>query len=159
VRRRAAIAIWLAFPALALAATAPGPLAGGWSFAHWGMTKAQVRAASGGLAHAPADDPGDPDDVVDGGATIDRFHFLVRLEYAASGLARVDLRLQGTAADCAALGDYLKTTYGADWSESDDEAFVTISWRGARDGDQITWTRMGDGADGCEVELDPPDAS
>jgi len=149
--RGALIAVLVAAPTLAAAQTSDG-----WSFAHWGMSQTQVRAVFAGRAHPPTDDPDSPDDVVDGGATIDRFQFAVRLEYAAAGLVQIDLRLHGTAADCAALGDHLKATYGPNWSEADNDAFVTLTWAGARDGNAVAWTREGDGMDACEIELTPP---
>jgi hypothetical protein len=128
---------------------------GGWSFARWGMSQAAVRAASGGAAHSPPEDPDDPDDVVDGGATLDQFHFKVRLQYAASGLAQIDLRLEGRLDDCKALGAYLKATYGAGWSEEKNGDFDALTWRDATGGNTVTWSWMGDGDEVCEIELNP----
>ena len=144
----------LAAPALALPATPPAK--GGWSFAHWGMSKAEVRAASGGRAHAPDADPDDPDDTVDGGATLGPFIFdSVRLEYAREGLVQINLHLAGHAGDCAKLGAYMKQTYGPKWTVEDEEGSHTLAWDDAASGNEVLWTRMDDGDDVCEVVYDP----
>ena len=143
-------ALFIACPALA----APPP-AGGWGFAHWGMTRDAVRAASHGRAHAESDDMDTNTDVVDGGGTIDGLKFAVRLEYAASGLAQIDFHLLGTAAECKALGAYLRDTYGAHPTEETSEAFDTLIWDDPASGNTIAWSRMGDGGEVCDVAYDP----
>ncbi len=146
----------VAAPGFAFTAPASSRPAGGWSFAHWGMSKAEVRAASEGRAHPPADDPDDPDDIVDGGATLGPFTFdTVRLDYAAEGLAQINLHLAGHKADCERLGAYMKATYGSKWTVEDEEGSHTLAWNDAASGNEVLWTRMDDGDDVCEVVFDP----
>lgn len=149
--RAALIALLAAGPALA--AMTPSP--GGWGFAHWGMSPAAVRAASNGRAHPESDAMDSHTDVVDGGATIDGLKFAVRFEYSASGLAQIDFHLLGTVADCKALGAYLADTYGRRPTQETSEGFETLIWDDPTSGNSIAWSRMGDGAEVCDVTYDP----
>ena len=148
---RAALVALIAGAALA----APGPPAGGWGFAHWGMSPSAVRAASNGRAHPESDAMDSHTDLVDGGATIDGLRFAVRFEYSASGLAQIDFHLLGTAADCKALGAYLTDTYRARPTQETSEGFETLIWDDPASGNSIAWSRMGDGAEVCDVTYDP----
>jgi len=153
--RAALVALLAAGPALAAGPSLTATAAGGWGFAHWGMSPDAVRAASNGRAHPETDDMDSHTDVVDGGATIDGLKFAVRLEYSASGLAQIDFHLLGSVADCKALGAYLADTYGKHATQETSEAFDTLIWDDPASGNSIAWSRMGDSAEVCDVTYDP----
>jgi hypothetical protein len=106
--------------------------AGGWTYAHWGMTRTKVRAASSGKAGAG----GDPDtDDLAGGATIAGFTFAVGLTYVDDRLSRIDFRLLNPER-CAELGDYLRKTYGPAITERNG-GYPTVGWTDRRAGNEI----------------------
>ncbi len=83
---------------------------GGWSFAHWGMTKPEVRAASKGATH-PADSSDYRDDV-DGEVAIGPYKFAVAFNYTSGNddgvLHDIVFSLQGSPSRCRELRRYLK---------------------------------------------------
>jgi hypothetical protein len=118
--------------AAVLAAAVAATPAGGWSFAHWGMTRAEVRAASGGKLG----DGGDADtDNLAGGASVAGFAFAVSLTYADGRLSQIDFRLLNPGR-CPALGDYLKKTYGRAGAERMG-GYPTVGWTDRRGGNEI----------------------
>lgn len=132
----------------------------GWSFAHWGMTRAEVRAASGGQAHSPAGSVGDDDyDTVDGGAVVGPYEFTVILQYA--GVADDDSRLDTillqlpTADDkrCEALRTYMIKRLGPHHTDGVNGMYVTTEWKVGKN--QITVQQMR--GINCEIRIEPPE--
>jgi len=138
--------------AAAGAATAAQP-AGGWEFAHWGMTRAEVRAASAGKAHQHDD----TNDTVDGGASVGPFKLQVLLQYASpdddAGLTMVILALDGPDRECPALRPYLAKTYAAPGEAWAHGMYSGFSWTDAKGGNQVELTRMS--GINCEIRLTP----
>jgi hypothetical protein len=136
--------------AATLATAAAAPVVGGWDYAKWGMTRAQVTAVAGGATHA-TDDP--QTDSVDGAYTLGGFRFTVRLQYDDGTLNEVVLNLDAKSGQCSALGDYLKRTYGPP-STSDGGGYASSVWDDAASGNQITYATLSGGAV-CELIYDP----
>jgi hypothetical protein len=133
-----------------LASAAPAPVVGGWDYAKWGMTRAQVAAVAGGATHA-TDDP--QTDTVDGDYTLGGFKFAVRLQYDDGTLTEVVLNLDASAGKCAPLGAYLRKTYGPANSTSSG-GYDSSIWVDAASGNQITYATLAGGTV-CELIYDP----
>ena len=138
---RALTVLCLFLPMLAGAAGADAPqMTNGWGFAHWGMTMAQVCAASGGQAHTPVLIAGNSDneDTVDGGAQLGPYKFMVTLQYAPFGgldspLDTVELDLQtDDDKQCIPLKAYMTTQLGPHHTDGVNGHYVTSEWRGVR---------------------------
>jgi hypothetical protein len=130
----------------------------GWSFARWGMTRAEVRAASGGQAHSEAVSVGaDDDDTVDGGAVLGPYKFTVNLQYA--GVADDDSRLDTillllpTADDetCGALRTFMIKRLGPHHIDGVNGMYVTAEWKVGKN--RITVQNMR--GINCEVRIEP----
>ncbi len=144
-----------------LAAAGLGPSAAvgspvsGWSFAHWGMTRSQVRAAGKGVVHPPpADEEDTGDDGVDGDYAFGPFKVAVKLEFGDDHrLSQIDFFPTGDHFDCAAVGPYLTATYGTMLHDTGDRGLRTRTWP---DGDNlVNWRTEGPGYTVCEIDLDP----
>lgn len=108
-----------AAPTIGLAATPPTPP--GWTFAKWGLTPAQLRAASHGTVRAGAS--GSPDQLNEEYA-IGAFKFRVEFNYAPKPdnpgdtdednlvLDGITMGLDLKSGDCAALAAYLPKAFG-----------------------------------------------
>jgi len=136
-------------------ARAPAKPVGGWEFAHWNMTRAQVRAASGGRV-TPGADPAE--DSVAGGTSLGPFKFDVILQYAGMGddsdrLTAVELDYNGPG-KCDAIRPYLAKQYGSPGKAWENEGTIGSSWTDPKTGDQIDFEHMQDIT--CEVRYDPP---
>lgn len=127
---------------------AAGP-AGGWSFAHWGMSRDGVAAAAHGALR-----PEGEVDVLSGRQALGPFRFRVKLQYDDSGLAQVDLTLT-SGGDCQALGDYLRQRYGDPASEADRGAYRVMTWEDAAGGNEVNFASQGEDMAVCYLDLDP----
>lgn len=150
-----AAAVAAAIPFAGGAASAP---AGGWSFAHWGMTRAQVRAAANGKVQPPPADEEDTDtDGVDGDYAFGPFKVAVKLEFGDDRrLRQVDLFPSGDHFDCGAIGPYLTSAYGPMRSDAGGRGLRTRTWSDAKGGNIVNWLTQGPGYTVCEIDLDPP---
>ena len=157
---RSLTVLCLCLPTLAGAAGADAPqITNGWSFAHWGMTMAQVRAASGGQAHAPSLVAGDSDnaDTVDGGTQLGPYKFTVTLQYAGVGgldspLDTVELDLQtDDDKQCIPLKAYMTTRLGPHHTDGVNGHYVTSEWKVGQN--KITVERMR--GISCEIRIEP----
>ena len=160
--RAAAVAwLWLAAPALAAPAAAPGSTpTGGWRFAHWGMTRDQVHAASKGAAHPPPNETDAPYDIVEGGATFGRFKFDVWLEYAfddqrsLNKLSEIQFHPVDGLRSKDAIAAWMAKTYGPVPAVKERGGYVNQTWNVSASGNTIVWSCWGPYK--CEIDYDPP---
>jgi hypothetical protein len=150
MRFRLAVLAVLA-PCVAAASPAP-PSVGGWEFAHWGMSRGDVQAASRGAAHAPRDQPDSADDVVDGRHMLGRFKVLERLQYDEHGLSQISF--EPVSGGCADLRAYLAATYGEPDDRGDAAAYRLTTWRDATGGNVLRLYVSDDDAI-CHLDLGP----
>jgi len=144
--RLALAAALLAAPAVAPSPASAQPVdntgiaAGGWSFAHWGMTRAEVELASDGKAHAGDDAVSD---TVDGGYVLGNFRFAVQLNFddATTHLAEIKLKPDFPPKQCGALKSYLRDKLGAPTLESD-AGYKTTWWRDERNGNAVEFSQL-----------------
>jgi hypothetical protein len=155
---RAAIAVVMTAVVAPLLATAAGAPAGGWSFAHWGMTRSQVRAASHGKVQPPpAEEEDVGTDAVDGDYTFGPYKVAVKLEFGDDHrLSQVDLFPVGDHHDCDAIGRYLTSAYGPMRHDTGGAGLRTRTWTDAKGGNVINWLTQGPADLVCEIDLDPP---
>ena len=66
-----------------------------------------------------------------------------------------DAIIVGAGHNGMALGAYLADTYGKHATQETSEAFDTLIWDDPASGNSIAWSRMGDGAEVCDVTYDP----
>jgi hypothetical protein len=149
-----ALAGALAVLAASTAAASP-PQGAGWTFAHWGMTPAQVRTASAGKVHA------DPDmadnDILDGDTAIGAMKFMVRFGYEHGRLASVTLDIDsGLDADnpCAPVRAWLKKTYGAPALTSEG-GYNNQEWPDRKTGNTVQLSFLGQGETVCHLIYEP----
>ena len=134
---------------------AVGDPVNGWSFAHWGMTRSQVRVAShGAVRPPPADEEDTGTDGVDGDYAFGPFKVAVKLEFGDDHrLSQVDFFPVGDHVDCAAIGPYLTQAYGPMLRDSGGRGLRTRSWV---NGDNVVnWRTEGPGYTVCEIDYDP----
>jgi hypothetical protein len=129
----------LAMPAVAQPVDNTGIAAGGLMFAHWGMTRAEVEAASDGKTHA-ADELGA--DTVDGDYVLGGFKFGVELVFDEdTHLKEVKLKPDFPPKQCAALKAYLRDKLGAPTLEGD-AGYKTTWWRDEPHGNAVEFAAM-----------------
>ncbi|HVN01085.1 MAG TPA: hypothetical protein VMT68_12820 [Caulobacteraceae bacterium] len=139
ILRLALAAALLASPALAQPVDNTGIAAGGWSFAHWGMTRAEVEAASDGKTHAGDDDVSD---TVDGDYMLGGFKFQVQLAFDdATHLAEVKLTPAFPPKQCGALKAFLRDKLGAPTLEADTGGKTTW-WRDERNSNAVEFSQQ-----------------
>lgn len=150
-------ALYLVAPLSAAGADAQ-QMTNGWSFAHWGMTRAEVRAVSGGHAHSEAGSVGaDDDDTVDGGAVLGSYKLTVNLQYAgpADDNSRlVTILLQPPTADdktCGALRTFMIKRLGPHHIDGVNGMYVTAEWKVGKN--RITVQNMR--GINCEIRIEP----
>jgi hypothetical protein len=95
-------------PSFLIAATAlaASPASANWQWTQWGMAPAQVIAASGGTVHA-----GSNPNVLEGAYTAGGRTYAATFQFLNGGLAKVELKLAGTAA-CESMTTDLANIYG-----------------------------------------------
>jgi hypothetical protein len=154
-----AIVLGLA-PAIAGATAAPSDQRPGASFAHWGMTPEQVRAASHGMV--VVDQPGRDD--WKGEYSIGRFRFHVSVDYAPDRehpdegqdetlrLVNLTMALDRTSGTCAALAAYLPTVFGAP-AHRTTAGPVNLEWRWKAQDDSLRYYSWPDKK--CGVQYGP----
>ena len=134
---------------------------GGWTFAHWGMTRRQLRAAAAAAGVRVADAPDDPGDILESGVTLAEIKMNARFRYDAPGdkaqLDEIDLEpAAGQAASvklCAAMTAYETKLHGKPDSVSTTGDWRGPTWHVVADGDQIGVGGI-PGYD-CFIELNP----
>jgi hypothetical protein len=139
----------------AMAAKTPG-----WEFARWGMTPAQVRAASHGVVIGTVAGV----DSLTGDYAMGPFKFNVDIDYqprpddpgnsAADNLilGGVVLSLEARSGSCPALAAYLKTIYGKP-DRTTTQGPLNLDWRKKAIGDDITYFSWPDKS--CGVRYGP----
>lgn len=160
---RAATMAWvlMAAPAFADPAATPTPTpAGGWRFAHWGMTRDQIRTASKGAAHPPTTESDAPYDVVDGGASFGPFKFDVWLEYSFDDktsqnlLSEIQFHPVDGMKSKDAIDAWTVKTYGQTPAVKERGGYVNRVWNNTASGNTIVWSCWGPYK--CEIDYDPP---
>ena len=136
-----------------LSATSVAPAAADWQYTQWGMSAAQVKAASEGVAQDNRDRTLDPAGMT---ATLiapfqgEALSFTaVFLFDAADRLTTVTLNpVEGVA--CPAIVDALDATYGKPEGRADMGQATTMRWNDLDDDDRVVFLDLGQG--NCTVQ-------
>jgi hypothetical protein len=164
--QRHCVAIMLASLALAAATSAGAQGASaaktpGWEFARWGMTPAQVRAASNGTVKATA--PGGADSL-NAEYVMGSFKFFVDIDYAPRPadpgnsaednlvLVGITMALDPTSGSCSDLVAYAKKIFGKP-DKTTTQGPLNLDWRKKDLGDDITYYSWPDKS--CGIEYGP----
>jgi len=133
----------------------------GWEFARWGMTPAEVRAASHGSVRAGESSGYD---TLDGEYPMGRFKFAVVFNYEPHPddpgnssesnlrLGGVGMKLDLKSGACAQLGAYLTRRLGHP-DHATTEGPPAYKWRKQDLGDEIDYTSWPDGS--CGIQYSP----
>jgi hypothetical protein len=139
-----------ATPALAQPVDNTPMSAGGWQFAHWGMSRGEIEAAGAGKTHGAVEANAD---AIDGDYAIGSFKFQVVLAFDEdNSLKEVRLKPDFPAKQCGALKAYLRDQLGVPALEVDNEPKMTW-WRDAPHGNAVKYGS--DGAKSCELLYQP----
>lgn len=131
------ITAFIAFATLALGATAAPAH---WQYTKWGMTPAQVAAASKGKVAAPADPAekaGNVGTYESGGRT-----FEAKFYYARGKLSEIMLYSE-PGNSCYQLRRDLEGLYGEPMSRRDNPVLAMYKWRDTKKGNVVTWSAIG----------------
>jgi|HubBroStandDraft_5_1064220.scaffolds.fasta_scaffold191871_2 hypothetical protein len=135
-----------------VAAADIGDGANGWTFARWGMTRAEVEAASNGVSNPTAQDN---EDSVTGEQAIGAFRFQVTLEFQDDHLSEIRFAPTFPPKKCAALRGYLGDTYGRPALEDNTGAKISW-WRDLPNANTIRYAMLDGG--GCSLSYQPMSA-